>query len=358
MTPGRLVGKAGGMMRPCRPYKLRPKDRAMRYAIAVDGGGSKTDAVVIDETGTVSGWGRGGSAHSLYTSPEAIRAALETALRQALGDIRDGEFWTSGIGGRGYDHYGGSALIAEYGTIRGHAPSGETHMAFAAAQKEWGMVVLSGTGSFVFGLTADGQTRHFGGMGPILGDYGSAHAIGLYGLRAAFASRWTESRRTTLEQAIPAAYGLPDLRALFDRTYGPGLSRREIAAAARVVDAEAEAGDRVAQGCLLGAADELVALAFDVVSELQLQEIEFPLIGVGSVATGSRLWWQRLCERVREVAPGAQPILPRVRPVVGGALLALKEMGVAWTPELVDRIVATQEPHLQAIEAREAEQTI
>jgi hypothetical protein len=44
--------------------------------------------------------------------------------------------------------------------------------------------------------------------------------------------------------------------------------------------------------------------------------------------------------------------------VVGGALLALKEMGVAWTPALVDRIVATQEPHLRAIEAREAEQTI
>ncbi len=326
----------------------------MRYALALDGGGSKTDAVVIDKAGTVVGWGRGGSLHTYYTTPEAIQEALETCLSQALGDIREGEFWVSGLHGGKHTQ----ELVEQHGRISGHAPADEVNQAFASVQREWGMVVLSGTGSFVFGLTPDGRARHFGGMGPILGDYGSAYAVGLYGLRAAFASRWTKARRTSLEEAIPAAYGLPDLRSLFDRVYGKGLSRREIAAASRVVDAEAEAGDTVARDCLLGAADELAVLAYDVINELHLREETFPVIGVGSVAQKSRLWWERLCSRIQELAPGAEPLLPRVKPVVGGALLALKEMGVEWTPELLERIIATQGPYLQAVDAREKEQTI
>lgn len=327
----------------------------MRYAVAIDGGGSKTDAVAIDETGNVVGWGRGGSAHGYYTSPEAVAEAMRVSLSGALASLQNGEFWLS----TAVPHQQVVAdVLAQHGVLRGLAPSGETNMAFAQAQRDWGMVVLSGTGSFVFALTADGRARHFGGMGPILGDYGSAYAIGLYGLRAAFASRWTAARRTSLEAAIPEAYGLNDLRGLFDRVYGPGLSRREVAAAARIVDREAEAGDRVALGCLLGAADELAVLAHDAVTELQLEDVAFPMIGVGSVASKSRLWWERFTTRVREVAPRVEPILPRVRPVVGGALLALREMGVSWTPELIEHIVATQAPFLEAIEAREAQQTI
>jgi hypothetical protein len=44
--------------------------------------------------------------------------------------------------------------------------------------------------------------------------------------------------------------------------------------------------------------------------------------------------------------------------VVGGALLALKEMGVEWTPELLERIIATQEPYLRTVDELERQQTI
>jgi hypothetical protein len=40
-----------------------------------------------------------------------------------------------------------------------------------------------------------------------------------------------------------------------------------------------------------------------------------------------------------------------MQPVVGGALLALREMGVAWTPELLERIIETQQPLVEKVEA-------
>ncbi|MEN6544903.1 MAG: BadF/BadG/BcrA/BcrD ATPase family protein [Armatimonadia bacterium] len=319
----------------------------MNYALGIDGGGSKTDAVLVDTSGNVAGWGRGGSVHCYYNTPEEIQASYRQAIEQALGDLQPEAICLGGLSPKSP----ALDLVLKRCTISGHVHCGEIETAFASVQTDWGMIILSGTGSFAYGLTREGKTRHFGGMGPILGDYGSAYQIGLYGLRAAFSSHWTPNRATTLETEVPKVYDLPDLRAVFNKTYGPGLSRREIASVARVVDEQAEAGDRVAIGCIEGAADELAALALDVISELQLQDLAFPMIAIGSVAQQSRLWWERLCERVREAAPQVQPIVPRVRPAVGAALLALREMGVEWTEELVERIVATQGEFLKAVEA-------
>ena len=55
------------------------------------------------------------------------------------------------------------------------------------------------------------------------------------------------------------------------------------------------------------------------------------------------MWWETLCGIALEVAPGLRPVNPRVRPVIGACLLALKELGVAWNEGLVARIVETQE---------------
>jgi N-acetylglucosamine kinase len=128
------------------------------------------------------------------------------------------------------------------------------------------------------------------------------------------------------------------------------MSRREIAASARVVDEQAEAGDAVARGCLLEAADELAEMALDIVGELQMQGLDFPMIAVGSVAQNSRLWWERICERVRAVAPQVRPVIPQVRPVIGAALLAMQKLEVPWTPELLATIRETQAPFLQTLE--------
>jgi len=318
----------------------------MRCALAVDGGGSKTDAVVIDEAGNVLGWGRGGPVHHFYSSPEEVQASYRGALEQALGDLQAEAISVCDAPQMGPL----SEIITAHGPIVGHAHAGEVDTAFASVQEQWGMVILSGTGSFVFGITPEGKARHFGGMGPVLGDYGSAYAIGLRGLRAAFASRWATRRKTSLELEVPKVYDLPDLKAVFDRTYGKGLSRRDIAAVARVVDQQAELGDEIAARCLRDAADELAEIALDIIGELHMQGLNFPMIAVGSVAQRSRLWWERLCERVGAEAPQVRPLIPQVRPVVGGALLALRELGVDWTPELLTRIRETQEPFLQALE--------
>jgi N-acetylglucosamine kinase len=219
-------------------------------------------------------------------------------------------------------------------------------MALAAVGEPWGMVVLAGTGSFVHARTPSGRRLHFGALGPLLGDYGSGYEIGLAALRAAFASHWTASRETSLASAVPPGLGVEDLNLV----YIQGLDRRSIASLARVVDEQAEAGDRIAAAILRQAADDLFALVQDMLEETGLAGQEFPLVAAGSVAVKSRLWWERMCERVAEIAPGARPVTPRLMMVAGAALIALRRMGVAWTPEVLENLERTQNEFLQWME--------
>jgi len=316
----------------------------LRYVLGVDGGGSKCDAVLIAEDGTVVGWGRGGPTAHWYDTPEVIAHSYADALTAALAGVHDAQIWVAG-------HCrtpGARQIIEAAGEVIGRTFAGETEVAFASAGEDRGLIVLAGTGSFVHLRTADGRTRHVGGMGPVLGDYGSAYEVGLRGLRAAFAGHWLALRRTSLSAAIPAALGVAGLREIFDLVYVQRcLDRRAIAALASTVDREAEAGDAIAVECVRGAADDLAELAVELIAEMDAGDEDLPVIASGSVAQRSRIWWEHMCARIAAVAPRMRPIIPAVRPVVGAALLALRDMDVAVTPELIDRIVATQQEHYQ-----------
>jgi N-acetylglucosamine kinase len=317
-----------------------------QYALGIDGGGSKCDAVLVDTAGRIVGWGRGGQVQEFYATAEAVRQSYLEALEGALGDLRGAELCV-GTPMRRWQPW--EERLAQAGEVRAIAHTSEQTSSLAAAGHEWGVVVLAGTGSFVYARTPDGRHLRFGGLGPLLGDYGSGYEIGLAGMRAAFASHWTAARVTTLAEAVPAGLGLDDLRRVFSTVYLEGLDRRQIASLARVVDEQAEAGDRVAAEILRQAADDLFTLVRDMVQEMGLAEQEFPLVAAGSVAMKSRLWWERMSERVAEIAPRARPVTPRLMMAVGSALLTLRRMGVEWTPELLANLERTQNEFLQRL---------
>jgi N-acetylglucosamine kinase len=308
-----------------------------RYALGIDGGGSKCDAALLEESGAVVGWGRGGPTHVYYDPPEVIAASYADAITAALQGVRGAEIWVAGNLPSGAPR----EAVERAGALACHMTVNEVDSAFACVQAEWGLIVLSGTGSFVHARSPEGRDLHFGGLGPILNDYGSAYEIGLRGLRAAFASDWTAKRRTSLAEAIVRELGVSKLRDVFDLVYVKGFGRRQIAALAQVVNAEAEAGDHVAADCIRCAADELAELAADAIRELSMASLSFPAIAIGGVAQRCRLWWERVCARLREVAPGVRPVIPPVAPAVGAALIALREMEIAWTAEVVSRAVAS-----------------
>lgn len=311
----------------------------MRYVLGVDGGGSKCDAVLMDETGAVHGWGRGGSAHRLYVGGEAATRSVRDAVTGAVAALNPPIDRVAGVG----LHPALPDWLGQPLALEQFVSSGEVELGFATAMTTHGILVLSGTGSFVHGRTPDGRSVHEGGQGPVIADEGSAYHIGILGIRAAFRSHYNEGRRTSLATAVPSALGARKLGEVFNLLYVERIGRSQIASVARTVNEEAESGDHVAVGVLRRGAEELAELVVEVIRALDMQAANECLVATGSVAQGSRIFWERLCEIALAAAPGLRPVQPAVRPVMGACLLALRDLGVEWNQALMDRIVETSE---------------
>ena len=132
-----------------------------------------------------------------------------------------------------------------------------------------GVVVSAGTGTIA--LWSDGETcARVDGWGPILGDHGSGAAIGVAGLRAAFAELDGRGPATALTEQARTHLGGLDLNAA-RRLHATANPTEAVADFAVVVLHAAEAGDAVAGGivaraaadlarsCALAAADALAA---------------------------------------------------------------------------------------------------
>ncbi len=115
-----------------------------------------------------------------------------------------------------------------------------------------GLLLLAGTGSIALGRTARGAWLRAGGLGPLLGDEGSAFWIGREWLRAE-----------------AAGAGLIQARALARAPDAPA----RIAALAKGVVARARRGRRE-RAIVVAAQDQLAALALDVVSRLGVASCE------------------------------------------------------------------------------------
>ncbi|GEM_PF-460618 len=311
-----------------------------RLALGIDGGGTKCDAVLVDEHGAVLGYGRSGSTQALYVGREAaIRARLEAAT-SALGDYRPDHLYVTGMWRRASENL--DSQVGKIHFVEGH----ELTMGLAMALQTCGILVLSGTGAFAACRKENGEFVHFDGLGPYLGDYGSGYQIGLHGMRAAMASSWSDVRKTVLAETVPEILGVPDLHGVFNLVYTEHISRTQTASVARAVIRAADQGDAVARRIILQAADDMFATLADVIGRMDLYQSDYAMVASGGIAQTCELYWDRVSERALELAPNLRPIRPRVRPCVGGALLALKKMGVEWTPELLARIEETHRPFL------------
>lgn len=313
----------------------------MVLLLAVDSGGSKCEAICVDTAGNLLGRAHrdfrtvtgarfiGGLGRSERLVAETIRAALPAPLDvselHVCGPLPD-------------------KLVPELGQVQSivHHVVREHDGPLALAGTRSGIVVLAGTGAFAYGRRQDGQEIHFDGIGPLYGDYGSGFQIGLAGIRAAGRSSWSRRYETALAGPIlEACREQSGMGSEFNIiSYMSDIrDRSEIASLARIVDQVANAGDPTAMAIIRGAAADMAETVRCVVDHLGVAREELPMIGTGSVATHSRLFWSALSEGVHAFAPGLTPTLPTV-PAVFGLGLALADRVGVHSPEFRATLLA------------------
>lgn len=302
--------------------------------LGIDGGGTKTRCVAVNEEGEVLATTTVGSTNvnavDHATVRERLAEAVVTVLSQASAEPQ--EVAAIGLGmsgvGRPEDVRRVRQWVAE---MLPRAYAYVDHDAAAALASGtggdlYGVVIISGTGMIVFGVDGQGRRRRAGGWGPILGDPGGGFSIGAAILQSITAATDGCGPPTALTARVLAHLRLKEVNDLIAWTYNQS-GWAHVAALAHLAEACAAERDEVAFHILAWAADNLALRAETVIRGLGMERKRFPIVLAGGNLTHGELLRHLVRLRLEEAAPQAEVVTPHLDAAVGAALLALRQ---AW----------------------------
>lgn len=304
------------------------------WFLGVDGGQSRTAAVIGDATGRVVGVGHAGPCDHVGTAAgqercrEAIAGAVEDAARAA--GLKEINFAAACLGISGGPS-GKEALVREVVRAGEYLITSDAVVALTGATAgEPGVIAISGTGSIAFGRNAGGRVARAGGWGYVFGDEGGAFDMARQAVRAALRQEEGWGTTTALRAKLLEATGAADMNHLLHAFYTPEYPRFKIASYAKLVDEAAGEGDAVAREILLAAAQALATLVAAVRRQL-FHRSETPRISYIGGAFASDILRERFGVIV-ELESDAHVHPPAFGPAAGALIEAYRLSGLHVHP--------------------------
>jgi N-acetylglucosamine kinase-like BadF-type ATPase len=305
--------------------------------LAVDGGNSKTDAVVVDRAGRVLGVARWVGPSNVGRGDGAMRH-LEEAVRSAAADarIRSGSVPIAQVGvyclaGADFpidERRIGRALERRGWTSRTVVRNDTFAVLRAGSERGWGVGVVCGAGMNCLGVAPDGRMVRFPALGPLSGDFApGGEWVGLTALGSAIRARDGRGPKTALEQAVAQHFGMARPEAVMNAMYRGRIALDRLTELPPVVFDVAMSGDAVARAILDQVADEVVAMATAAIRRLRLvgEDVDV-VLGGGMFHAQDPAFVGRIERGVHDVAPRARVAGLDAPPVLGAALIGLDEI--------------------------------
>ena len=255
----------------------------MDYILGVDGGATKTVALLGDMDGNVLARGISGPSNVNAVGFGAACSALENAINMVrmnyAGEMRALCLGLAGAGRRDEAERFQNWAVHKYSKTVVKVVSDAEILLIAGAPSGPAQALICGTGSIVYGRTITGELIRAGGWGYLFGDEGSGYAIGSAALRAVMQAYDGRGSKTYLSELVLERYGLHTPPELVHTIYGAESPRLAVASLADLVEQAAEKDDLVAITILKEAADELTRTVAAIYSNLGASA--FPLIMTG-----------------------------------------------------------------------------
>jgi N-acetylglucosamine kinase-like BadF-type ATPase len=318
-----------------------------QYFLGVDLGGTKSHAVITDETGAVLGFARGGDGNPEGIGYDGLRDLLKVITGQAaqMAQLDIQQITAAGFGIGGYDwpsqrELNQNAIRAAGLAMPIELVNDAVIGLIAGARQGWGVSIIAGTGCNCWGWDELGNRAQVTGMGQWMGEAAGASELISETLRVISRAWSLRGPQTALTEAICTHVGARDATDLLE-----GLTVQKYrlkASAAPIVFEIARSGDPVANDLIHWAGKELGNLAVGVIRQLGLQEKEFEVVMAGSFWKGSPVLAEEAACVVHSIAPRAKFVRLSAPPVTGAVLLAMEVAGlVPWN--IRDHLIATVE---------------
>lgn len=305
----------------------------MAFYIGLDGGGTKTKCVVVDEKMNVLSELVGGPSNFLVFALDEVTQSLfnliNNSIKQADIDISEVDSILLGTAGAGRRE---DAERLEKSFIQ---KANESHMPIkkfvvesdarvaleGAFSGDPGSIFIAGTGSIMFGKDSDGNIHRVGGFGRILGDEGSGFHIGRSGLTAIAKQFDGRGEKTMLSNLLKNKFDIASSKELILAVYKNNF---DIATVAPLVIQAAEEGDNICTNIIHNEADELLLHIKSMKKLIKEDILKISLIG-GTITTDN--FYARLFKEKVNVVEGVKLFEPELEPAIGAALMAKGNSG-------------------------------
>jgi len=279
----------------------------MKCVLGFDGGGTKTECVAMDLSGTVIARGRGPASNPTRIGFDAAAKGVQQAALATLAKLSEPASiaaLSAGLAGTAQpqNHDRMQALLQEAFPGVRIAVCTDLQLALAGMPQGPAMVLVVGTGSAAVGRDSAGRQLREGGYGPAGSDEGSAFDIGRLALGAS-RSATAGDAGAELARQILRHLGCVDWAAVDGKA---ALAPDDVYPRVfPVVAASADAGNSLAQFVLNEAAAKLAVIALRLAEALDIAKTKFPLGRTGGTLGRSYFFDQALDSRLRAKLPNA-----------------------------------------------------
>lgn len=318
----------------------------MEYIVGVDGGNTKTIALVGAIDGTILGAARSGCS-DIYgaSTPEAALEQLELVVDAALNhaglcraDIDSAYFCLAGADWP-EDYEFLHTAISQLGFGRKITIGNDSLGALRAGSPDGtGVVITCGTGIATAARNADGLFWQSGfWQEPLCGV-----ELGKLALRAVYRAELGIDPPTSLTAPVLKHFGQTNVEDLLHSLWSRGTvppTNVEVSKLAPIVLNAAEAGDPASERMVQEHGLRLAEYALAAARKVHLDAASFPLVLSGGIFRhpGQKLV-QAIVEHLSSVYPRVTPVRSRYEPMVGALLLALESARVVITDDIMSKL--------------------
>ncbi len=315
------------------------------FVVGVDGGTTKTIALVADEQGHILGAGRGGNSNWSGPDVEAPMGVVAETVREALGqaglsgdDVAMGAF---GLAGADWpeDYQRRQAVLERSGIARRILVKNDAMVGWRAGTRgRFGVAIVAGTGSNTAIIPPSGQEWCYG----YYVRYGGAGDVAYDAIHAVLKQEDGRGVPTALTGIVLSRLGFPTAEALLRALCAHKLESSDVLSLCPLVFEAAYEGDEVATALIVGQGEALAEYATAGIRRYGMQDLEFDVVLSGSLFKGKGpLLVDTITQAVHRIAPRTHIVRPRFEPAVGGVLLAYDALEIDVTDRMYDNLAHT-----------------
>lgn len=297
--------------------------------LGIDGGGTKTKVIIIDENDKIIYEGIGGPSSIDTVSSDVTFKSIQEALTNFDSSNLSFEGVFAGIGGIVFkkDKQLVKKLIQKLEGVTKNTKiiaENDMHNAlYSGLLFDEGMALIAGTGMVAFGKDLKGNTHKCAGWGYKEGEIGSGYSLGKFAL--SYMIRCYDGRLPMSDLAKEIAYEVElekatDIIEIMDKMHE---ARTDVARLSPIVCKYANLGDSFAREFIDYATNEIKLAIKGVYTNISLKDKQ--LVIVGGLGNADGYFKEKLHQKILEIDPNIKIIAPKIDPALAAAMMAKKQ---------------------------------